>query len=202
MQDILRNWDRFSAPKNGNTTLKVGTALVIPVRQRLRNSRIFTLIVKCFSLSKAMILLKDWKSLPLVSQELKGALSGLTQFLATESSLEMMKNGFYFTSKALFVLKIFKFLFWLFGHVSKRLDLKDKVNFKFYDVLAWLTNNYNKHIAPISLEVKTIRQWKFGQLIRCNMRNIFLEKSYPKCGGETSPRPFSEKLKLSISLDH
>ena len=42
---------------------------------------------------------------------------------------------------------------------------------------------------------------KFGQLIECNMRNIFLEKSYTKCGGETSPRPFTEKLKLSISLD-
>ena len=41
---------------------------------------------------------------------------------------------------------------------------------------------------------------KFGQLIECNMRNIFLEKSYTKCGGETSPIPFSEKLKLSISL--
>ena len=40
---------------------------------------------------------------------------------------------------------------------------------------------------------------KFGQLIECNMRNIFLEKSYTKCGGETSPRPFSGKLKLSIS---
>ena len=33
------------------------------------------------------------------------------------------------------------------------------------------------------------------------MKNIFLEKSYTKCDGETSPRPFSEKLKLSISLD-
>ena len=42
---------------------------------------------------------------------------------------------------------------------------------------------------------------KFGQLIKCNMRNIFLEKSYSKCDGETSLRPFSEKLKLSISLD-
>ena len=39
---------------------------------------------------------------------------------------------------------------------------------------------------------------KFGQLIECNMRNIFLEKSYTKCGVETSPRPFTEKLKLSI----
>ena len=42
---------------------------------------------------------------------------------------------------------------------------------------------------------------KFDQLIECNMRNIFLEKSYAKFGGETRPRPFSEKLKLSISLD-
>ena len=42
---------------------------------------------------------------------------------------------------------------------------------------------------------------KFGQLIEYNMRNIILEKSYTKCGRETSPRPFSGKLKLSISLD-
>ena len=40
----------------------------------------------------------------------KGALSGLRQFLASESPLKVMKNGFYFTSKALFVLKISKFL--------------------------------------------------------------------------------------------
>ena len=40
----------------------------------------------------------------------KDALSGLRLFLATESTLKMMKNVFYFISKALFVLKIFKFL--------------------------------------------------------------------------------------------
>ena len=42
---------------------------------------------------------------------------------------------------------------------------------------------------------------KFGQLIDYNMRIIFIEKRYTKCGGETSPRPFSEKLKLSISSE-
>ena len=42
---------------------------------------------------------------------------------------------------------------------------------------------------------------KFDQLIDHNVRNIFLEKLYTKFEGETSPRPFSEKLKLSISLD-
>ena len=66
----------------------------------------------------------------------KGALSGLRQFLATERPLKMMKNPFYFTSKAFYVLKILKYLSWLFGHVLKRLDQKDKVNFKFYDVTA------------------------------------------------------------------
>ena len=42
---------------------------------------------------------------------------------------------------------------------------------------------------------------KFDQLIEWNLRNIFLEKSYTECGGETIPRPFFEKSKLSISVD-
>ena len=52
----------------------------------------------------------------------KGLLSGLRQFLANESSLKIMKNIFYFIAKALFALKIFKFLSWIFVHMSKRLD--------------------------------------------------------------------------------
>ena len=42
---------------------------------------------------------------------------------------------------------------------------------------------------------------KLNQLIKYNMRNIFLEKSFTKCGGETIPGPFSKKSKLSVSLD-
>ena len=34
---------------------------------------------------------------------------------------------------------------------------------------------------------------QFGQLTEYNMGNIFVEKSYTKCGGETITRPFSEK---------
>ena len=58
-----------------------------------------------------------------------------------------MKNAFCFTSKAFFVLKIFKFLSWLFHHVLKRLDKKDNVNFKCHDVTAWLANICNTHIT-------------------------------------------------------
>ena len=36
-----------------------------------------------------------------------------------ESPLKMMKNAFYFILKALFILKIFKFLSQLFAHVGK-----------------------------------------------------------------------------------
>ena len=44
------------------------------------------------------------------ADELKGTLKGLRQFLITESPLKMMKNAFYFTLKAPFVLKVLKFL--------------------------------------------------------------------------------------------
>ena len=36
---------------------------------------------------------------------------------------------------------------------------------------------------------------KFGQLIEYNMRNIFVERLYTKCAGETIPTPFSIKPK-------
>ena len=57
------------------------------------------------------------------------------------------------------------------------------------------------HILPNISRSKDNQTMKFGQLIEYNMRNIFVEKSYTKCGGETVSRPFSKKSKLSISLD-
>ena len=36
-----------------------------------------------------------------------------------EGPLKTMENAFYFILKALFVLEIFKFLSWVFGHVEK-----------------------------------------------------------------------------------
>ena len=57
------------------------------------------------------------------------------------------------------------------------------------------------HILPNIWRSKGNEAMKFGQLIECNMRSNFLEKSYAKCGGETSPRLFFGKFKLSISPD-
>ena len=42
---------------------------------------------------------------------------------------------------------------------------------------------------------------KFGQLIEYNIKNIFLEKSFAKCGRKANLKPFYKKQKLRISLD-
>ena len=80
----------------------------------------------------------------------------LTQFLKTESPLQMMKNSFYFMLKALFGLKIFTFLIWLFGPVRRRPDKKVKVNCKIYDVTERTVNNYYIHVVQY---LKKWRQW-------------------------------------------
>ena len=60
--------------------------------------------------SETQITLQLHKTVPCMTV-LKGVLSGLRPFLATESPLKMMKHAFYFTLKAPFVLKILKFWF-------------------------------------------------------------------------------------------
>ena len=49
------------------------------------------------------------------------------------------------------------------------------------------------HILPNISRSKGNQTIKFVQLIKYNMRKIFLENSYTKCGGETIPRSFSKK---------
>ena len=49
----------------------------------------------------------------------------------------MMKNTFYLTLKAPFVVKIINFLSRLFSHVGKWLDKKTMINFKIRDVTNW-----------------------------------------------------------------
>ena len=88
-----------------------------------------------------------------------------------------MKNAFHFIFhfKALFVLEIFTFLYWLFGYVEKRLDKKAMINYKIYDVIQWATNNYNTHIAQY-------------QLIEYNMINNFLENHTKNVLGKQVPK--------------
>ena len=57
------------------------------------------------------------------------------------------------------------------------------------------------YILPNISKSKANQAIKPGQLIEYNLRNIFLEKSYTKCGGGTIPSPFSKNSKLNITLD-
>ena len=92
----------------------------------------------------------------------------------------------------------------LFISVQKLFLFSRYLNFCL-DFLVVQQNNLIRKIRLISnfmtSRSKGNQTMKFGQLIEYNMRNIFLEKSYTKCDGKTSPRPFSRKLKLGISLD-
>ena len=52
----------------------------------------------------------------------------------------------------------------------------------------FIASSYN--FCLVSQESKGNQSLKFGQLIEYHVRNIFLEKSYTKCGGETILRTF------------
>ena len=58
-----------------------------------------------------------------------------------------MKNVFIATKK-LFLFSVYLNLCPdLFDQVGKRIDKKDKFNFKTYDVINWKTNNYKTYIT-------------------------------------------------------
>ena len=111
-----------------------------------------------------------------------------------------MKNVFYFISNLFSFSRYLNFCLHFLVIYQNGLIKKIRLISKF------LTSQLDKqtiviHILPNISKSKGNQTIKFGQLIECNTRNIFLEKSYTKCGEESSSRPFSEKLKLSISLD-
>ena len=58
------------------------------------------------------------------------------------------------------------------------------------------------HILPNISKSKGKQTMKFGQSIEYNIKNIFLEKSFTKCGREARYRLFYKKSKLSISVNH
>ena len=54
------------------------------------------------------------------------------------------------------------------------------------------------HILPNISRSNGDRAMKFGYLIECNMRNIFVEKSYSKCAGKTIPGLLSKTYLLLL----
>ena len=80
-----------------------------------------------------------------------------------------MKNVFYFMLKALSVLKIFTFLFWLFGYEEKHLVKKVKILSNFIISKFIMSQTGQKiitiHILPNISKSKDNQTMKFVQLI-------------------------------------
>ena len=134
-----------------------------------------------------------------ISPKFKDALSGLRQFLATESLLKRTKNVYYFTLKSLFALRYLNCFYIL---VMKKNSLIRKIRL----ISKFLTSQAGKHtivmhMLPNILRSKGNQTMKLDQLTEYNMRNILLEKLYIKWSGETISRPFPEKSNLIISRD-
>ena len=74
-----------------------------------------------------------------------------------------MKNAFYFTLRALFFPKIFKFLSQIFGHVEEGLITKIRLVSKFMTSQPW-KQTITIHILPNMSRSKGNQTMKFGQL--------------------------------------
>ena len=95
-----------------------------------------------------------------------------------------------FPLKSLFVLKILKFLPWIFGHVGKRLDKKAKFNFKNREVTIFTFPNISR--------IKDDQQIKFRQLIKYNVRIFFFKNYAENDAGRLDPDLFLVFEKLCI----
>ena len=83
--------------------------------------KLYIQIIKWFLYSSPLVIETIsfiMRSLALQNKLLKSD-SHLPKKLFYENFSKMMKNALYFNLKALFVLKIFKFFSWTFGHVEK-----------------------------------------------------------------------------------
>ena len=79
--------------------------------------------------------------------------------------------------KSLSVLKIFTFLHFYSFWLCRKTDNKAKINFKIYDVTDWT-------IIIIHI-FSNVSKRKDNQTMKiCQSVDIFLEKSYTKCGGK------------------
>ena len=112
----------------------------------------------------------------------------------------MMKNYFCFTLKAFFVLRYLSF------YLDFLVMYKNNLIRKIKAILKFMTSQPGQqtiaiHILPNISRRKRNQTMKFGQLIEYNIKNIFLERSYTKCGWKTIPRLFPKNWKLSISLN-
>ena len=111
--------------------------------------------------------------LSLFESYLKFKSLNIQSVLFNKSPLKLMKNAFYLTLKTFFVLKIFKFLSWIFGHVVKTSSLE---KFKSLNIQSILFNKsplkLRKNAFYLTLKtffvfkIFTFLSWIFGYVVK------------------------------------
>ena len=193
MKNELASSTKYNSPSQTTTPLpKIKNTLNSFKNPKFQNSN-FPLFPLTLTLVRGRTLRHD---------QLKGTLLDLRQISTTEITLEWWKiifissqNLFLFSRDLNFSLD---FLFWSW----RKTGWLEEQNF--YQSL-WHQSLVNKQMQHVFWNIsskKGNQTTKFSQLIEYNMKNIFLEISYTKWGGETINRPLSEWSKLSISLAH
>ena len=115
---------------------------------------------------------------------------------SNETPLKMRKKAFYLILKALFFLKIFKFLSWLFGHVEKKGLIRNIRLISTFMTSQPGCQTVSIHILLNISQSKCNQTLKFGQLIEFSKTKILLWISYRKLGRKTSFRPLFVKKYL------
>ena len=73
------------------------------------------------------------------------------------------RNSFKNDAKCFEFLRYLSFCPDFCGHAGKRLDKKAKVDFKIYDIIDWIANNYNTH--TLSQDVKASYEvWSVNEI--------------------------------------
>ena len=105
----------------------------------------------------------------------KGPMSGMRQFLTTESPLKLIENVSYFMLGAFFVLELFTFFLDFLVMYKNGLTIRLRLIPKF------MTSQTGQqimtiHVLPNISRSKDNQTMKYGPLIWYNMRSIFLQK--------------------------
>ena len=105
-----------------------------------------------------------------------------------------------FHLKSFFVVKIFKFWWWLFGHVEKTDWLQRENSLQNWWSQSLVYKQLLQPNCPIPQKSQETQTIKFSQLLQYNKTNIFLQKLCTKLGKETSSRPlyFLKKPKYGV----
>ena len=116
-------------------------------------------------------------------------------FTSVKVLYKWLKSLFWFHAKSSFSSRDIHIFVLSFSNVEKRLDKKALLNFK-----DWASNNYSTHIAQVSQEAESPRQWNLVSQWNITREIFFLKNQIQDV--VTCPRPFYRKSKLSICLDH